>query len=524
MPRVALFDLGIKGLNKDLPPEILPPEFISDARNVRVSNRKISRVGGRRSIYATVPIAPYATAQVEDASNNIYWVVMGLRKAYVWDGVSWRNITRQSAGADVDYTGNANTPWILEVHERLLYATNGVDPPQVWVPGSVSIFQDLPNWPAGVTAKYLKGFHNYLMAFDITEGGTRYPTLLRWGTPVGAGEYPASWDYTDPSKDSGRIALSQTPGGIKTADVMGDKLLVYKTDSVWQVSLKQSIFSFEIDPLITDMGAIGPRAVVQAINGGAHVVFGPEDVVIITPQGHKSLLEERLRTFLYQDMDSSNFTNSICVAYPAKHEVWICYPQAGNTYPNKALIWNWVGDSFGTVDLGGFSDIVGGTILESATTWDSAVGTWDSQQGVWDKENLRTRQLVACDPTNSKLFLLDDTNQFDGVDYESFIERIGLGVLGRDGRSFRVRPDVQKLLTELWLDMTGASVQVQILTQRVHGDAITASSAQTFTPGTNRKIDTTATGGLLGYRVKSTSGGEWSLQEVVLNVRSAGIY
>jgi len=106
-------NVGAIGFIKDTPPEKLPgnAEIFawSDVNNVRMVNGDVEKSLGYSTIF-TPSVAPWFINYVKSGQNN-YYVYFSNAKAYVYDGTTNYNITRQTAGVDVDYTADSDYMW-----------------------------------------------------------------------------------------------------------------------------------------------------------------------------------------------------------------------------------------------------------------------------------------------------------------------------------------------------------------------------------------------------------------------------
>src|SRR5258705_4606261 len=209
MPNIEINDLGNYGIIKDVEPYMLPPEAFSGGLNTRIKDGGVERILGHTQVFGTPTIAPHFAMPVSNSATT-YWLYMGLAKAYVFDGTNHINITRQTAGVDVDYTGSETR----EINGTLLggvpILNNGVDRPQFWSAAlSTGVKMDnLTNWPVNDRAKLFRAFGPNLVAFNVTRAGSTFPHMVLWSHPADPGSVPSSWDVTDPTKDAGQTDLA----------------------------------------------------------------------------------------------------------------------------------------------------------------------------------------------------------------------------------------------------------------------------------------------------------------------------
>jgi hypothetical protein len=186
---------------------------------------------------------------------------------------------------------------------------------------------------------------------------------------------------------------------------------------------------------------------------------------------------------------------------PFLNEVFICYPQAGSSIPNKALVWNYKDRTVSYRDLPNTHHANFGPVDGSlGDTWDSDSDPWNSDLTLWNGPDFTpntTRVLMASE--NQRLYLLDTSASYDGVKPTWYLERVGL--------SFGT-PEVRKLVRGIRLRVTGAvgdTITVKIGSSDDPYTDPTYSSAITHTIGTTVSCDTFVSGRYIAVRIESGS-------------------
>ena len=113
--------------------------------------------------------------------------------------------TRASGG---DYSTNLATVgnWTGTIYNGLPILCNGIDDPQALATTGASAFSDLPNWISNGTCKTIKAYGNYLMALNLTEGGTNLPNKVRWGDTAEDFNFPSTWTAAS-TNDAGAATI-----------------------------------------------------------------------------------------------------------------------------------------------------------------------------------------------------------------------------------------------------------------------------------------------------------------------------
>ena len=95
-----------------------------------------------------------------------------------------------------------------------------------------SAFSDLPNWITNGTCKTIKAFGNYLMALNLTEGGTNLPNKVRWGDTAEDFSYPSTWTAAA-TNDAGAVTIGDEADEIIDGLALKESFIIYKGNSTW---------------------------------------------------------------------------------------------------------------------------------------------------------------------------------------------------------------------------------------------------------------------------------------------------
>jgi len=517
---------GQYGVIEDIPSNEIPAEAWSAATNVRFNDGYAEKSLGHIEPFGAASIVPYQVFP-EEGVTQFYWVYAGLTKAYITDGVTHTNVTRQSASVDVNYTGDADDEWTGGDLNGIPIMCNGVDDPQMHNPPAPGTkFADLSNWPANTTAAVVKPFKNFLIALDVTESGTRYPYMVRWSHPADPGAVPSTWDYTNATKDAGRTTVSTNGGFLVDGGALRDSFIIYGEHSTQSMRFigGQNIFQFR--EIFADSGIFAKRCWVSF--GGQHCVLTTDDLIVHDGVNKQSIGDSRIRSNLFTALDGA--TNSSRTFLSHNHEtneVWVCYPEADDDFPTKALIWNYSHNTFGYRDLPGAMDIKFDVVDSTVSSvWDVDSDTWDSDLSVWDTVaySPTKRAMLMAGTSDTKLYENDATNQFNGVNMTATLERQGLAIVGRgrDGQA-KVDYDSVKRIKRIYPSFSGTgTVNVYLGTQDVIGGTVTYGDAQPFVIGTDRKIDTRSTARIHAIKFESTTDARWKLHGFDLDLDVVG--
>jgi hypothetical protein len=525
IPVNGVGDIGIVS-ESDRAPHELPLNAWSAGSNVRMRDGMVEKVLGHQQAFGTLGNAPYFLLPAASA-GVYYWLEAGLTKVFVWDGAVHTNITRQTAAVDVDYTAASLTNWTGGVLGGIPILNDGTDLPQMWNPATPATkLAALSNWPATYLAGAMRIYRRFLVALGVKKAGVDHPQMVKWSHPAPSGGVPISWDETDPTKDAGEYEIVDTNGSMIDAAKMRDALVLYKDDSVHLMEFVGGVDVFKFSPLFGNFGILSKRCALE-YQKGQHAVFALGDLISHDGNTWESIVDSRMRKWLFNQIDSANFQTSFIALNPAFSEVWFCFPTSGNTLPNLALIWHYKRGTFGVRDLNGVPHIATGNVVLSgaADIWDNDTSTWDSDTTTWDQgtSNPAGSRLLLAQPSTPKLQMADSTSQFDGVPMSSYVERTGLVLpLALDQP-----PDIQnlKFISDIWpriLGTAGGVVKVSAGGQDRIGGPVTWRAPRDFIIGTTKHLDIRITARLLALKFESTTDIEWRMPGYGVDVRPAG--
>lgn len=527
MPIVHFDKLATHGIVMDVEPHELPQTAWSGGNNVRFTDGAVEKFTGHEAVYGTAAAAPYFAMPINTASTK-FWHYAGLKDIYATDGVTHGCITptgsTASLGAtvDINWTGGALGGGVYVLN-------NGVDAPFQWAgTGLTDVYAALSNWPASMTARVLRPFKQFLVAADIDEGSGRNGTLLRWSHPATPGGVPSSWDYTDRTKDAGRVQISQTPDYIIEMEPLRDLNIIYKEGSVWAMQFIGGNAKFSFRKVFSEFGALSRRCVKSFL--GKHIVLTADDLIIHDGNDAKSVIDGRWKRWLLANVDGDNYGRSFMVIDYLKSEVWCCFPQSGYTMPNIAMVWNWTTNTITTRDLPqGTAHIEWGVIDTGGDlTFDGDAGTFDAAEGTFDGQIDRgsLRELLMCDTTRSLFYRGNSSEQFAGTNMAAYVQRLALPI-GRQDLRGEIRPNLtaQKYITEIWPVIegtTGGIVEIYLGSRDHVGDAVSWSGPYEYIIGTTRKINVRLVGPIIDIRFNSNGNITWKVVSYGLEVRLGG--
>jgi hypothetical protein len=489
----------------------------SGGGNIRFQEGYAEKFTGHSAPHGTPTVTPYGVF-FSNTNSGLYEVYCGLQKIYAVANSTHTDITRALG----NYTGAADNKWNGCLLSDILILNNGVDDPQYWNGDITTDAQKLTNWPANTKCKVMRSFDGALVALNITEGATNFKSMVRVSTSADPGTLPASW-VALASNDAVRVEgkLSETPDGIVDGLELGERFMIYKENSTYSMHYIGGNDVYDFENVSRMSGALAVNCVTAI--PGAHVVFSDGDIVINQGiEGPQSIIDQKNRRWLFNNLDSDNRTRSFAVTNHRRSEVWLCFPEVGMTWCNKALVWNYKENTFGVRDLPNLAHANAGVIAASSTdTWDSRTDVWNDADGIWGvDEYSRTTKRVMMASTDTGLYLADVGRSFNGAPMTAYLEHTSM-----DFKEVGLGSDRMKLCKEVRIRVDAASgteIRVYVGSQYDLEDSIDWGTPQTFTVGTDRKVDFLVSGAYLSIKFESVAQGAWRISQFDMDIEDIG--
>jgi hypothetical protein len=525
MAKITVINSNSRGMVRDTPDQILPLEFWTTVRGARVTNGKISRIGGSTSIgLADVT----GVLQIEAfRPYNSPGALLLLKTDSIWhtDGSNATDVSRLVGGA---YTAIANG-WTYTNLNGLPILTNPADKPQVATSFPISNFVDLPNWPATWLADGLRSFKNFLIALNLVISGTEYPYQLGWSNVADAGTVPADWSTGSAASLAGLLALTEFEGPIIDALPLRDLFVIYKDYQAFVLTLGgNNVFQSRAT---FPKGLMAKNCVVLVpIEGGRHFCVGRDDIYLSNGNAEQSLVDERLRDWFFDQLTDENKRLVNCRHHPEKKEVWIFYPSsAGLTVNDTALIWNYTG--WPNKDAWYIHNITSNPVVIPAIfniasdvddSWAVDEEAWEDDEDRWisASQDFAKRKLVGLDTAGDLVYIDDSAPSLTAT-----IERTGLAIAGKDYKGQLVMdPDVMKQINAVWPRFTGVGDCNLYVGAQEHTsqDSVVWNGPYAFTIGEDFRVPCYARGRLLAIRFELTDANAATFVGYDLELEAAG--
>lgn len=529
--KTEIDNTGAIGVLKDLPDSELPVNAFTGAKNVRFDRGSARKMLGDEAVFeasASLLGSPLALIPVQ-TDTAYYWVYPSETRIFATDGSVHVDIT-PSATASLTYTTDLNIRWNGGVLNGFPVMNNGADAPVYWIPSlsnDVAVlrydYSASTTWAdasAAPRCQVMRMHKEFGIAMDITENTVRNQRLLWWSHPAEAGDIPLTWDYTKTNRMAGQVELAETQGAIIDGLTLKNDFAIYKTDSIYRMSYVGLPYVFSFRKEVDSFGILSRDCVKPFL--GQHLAFGQSDIVLHNFSSTKSIISNRMRRWLYSIISSDTYKRSFVLNNFNQSEMWCCFPESGNDYPNLALVWNWEADTISIRDLQNIVCGANGVIdpsLES-TTFDGTSGSFDTDFGSFGETafnpsmvKLVLGQYSATDP---KVLLVDETNQFNGTNMDAYIERMCLP-LGRQLQDGSVKVDTSKIkvidrIVPRIRASTGAHITVSVGTQSELDGTVSWKRSKVFNADSDWKLDFRVAGRIMAVKFESSADISWSLE------------
>lgn len=494
------------GLAADLPPYEVGENFYTRGLNVHFRENYAERARGHTQVYDNLSDDVRHILNAPDGTDN-YWLYFGVDSIYALETTNHDDITPGGG-----LTAVALNQWTAGLINGVPFANNGQDAPLFWDFNVANPMATLTDWPANTICGAMRAHRYNLFALNVSDAGGDYPSKVMWSASAPAGAIPSSWTAAA-TNDAGDAELSETPGGIIDAMNLRGSLLIYKQHSAYKADYIGGNSVYRFSPLFITAGMLAKNCAAEI--DGLHYLLTDGDVVVTDGNQINSVIDSRMRQFIFNQIDQDNFTASFVVALPGRDEVWVCFPSAGADFCDLALIIDSSrGYPLGIRELPQITHAAIGVVDVSATSqvWDNDSEIWDADSTRWNEQNYETeiiKSLVLAqtdDATPSgKLLHVDSGLTFDGSHIEAFIGKHSMAFDEPNRVKFvrRIIPHVTAVV--------GTVIYVRVGSQMSSEDEITWADEIAFTVGTSIDVPAFIVGKFISVEFRSEGEETWQL-------------
>ncbi len=490
--KTPVVQFNLQGVNMDLPVNMLPENVFTDVQNMEPWDIGMAATEGNAQAFGTALFAPEHT-QFNIQADQFYWLYAGSDGIGVTDGTNHFDIT---PAAGVTSTWPAN--WTSTDVNGLSVINNVKDAPVYWDGMTSNIMLPLPGWPAATTAASIRAFKNNLIALDIRDASGDFTNQVMWSNFAAPGSIPDSWTPL-PENSAGAVVLADTLGGCLDGLQFRDSFLIFKDHSTYTMNFigGNSVFAFR--KLFASSGVLGTDCAAEYL--GNVLLFTDGDIIITDGQRGDSIIDKRMRRWLFNNIDSDNYRTSFVVSYHSRNQVWFCFPENGASECTKALVWDAKDDKYGIRDLKPTPHISRGLTsnVTGVTDWAGDMQAWNLDYTQWNASLFNPTQdnLVQSDRINTKLYAVNEGTTDDG----DIITHRAI----REGLTFGDETKV-KVVRAVWPRITGTPgtiIEIRIGASDFDSDAYAWSDSINYIVGANEKIDVFARGRFIAISLVS---------------------
>lgn len=488
-----------KGAVWDTPPSELPPSIFSEAKNVRLIDATLQRMGGLKEC-ATKANAKALFGISQNGTNKL--LLFTDDAIYLTDDSdSFTTAVTPSAGI-----ADSATWSVSQIGDNVI--ATSIDNVPLLLTAGASVFVPFTNWPSTYRCRKLEPFEGYLVAAGIKISGTEKTGLLKWSSAYDpAALASVAWDHTVLTSLAGEAVLPMNSqimdfGILRNIGIVYGKLQTYRmTSTTANIAGVPQVFQFEL--LFEDEGIFESRCFVEA--DGNHYVVGSADIYRHNGIQRQSISNGRATEKLVKAVVAQGggtlSTQIFCGHNPRNSEVYFAFSPGFSGYARRALVYNYALDAFTQLDLsatstpvpfthfanssGPSSDLVSYADIDNEyldLTDSISTYTFASQT---DSETT----MYVMSPTLGKVYKLDHRLSGSTIAPTMTIERQDLDL----DEYFKTIKNLKYITRAIPLFEGAGTVSVYVGGRNNLAEEITYGTAQTFIIGTDYKIDCRST-------------------------------
>lgn len=531
-------NMGDKGLNTDLSPWSLPPEFLTAGKNFRVAGGKIISSGSWDKI-SSVTTPGYLAKGVSVSSDIGNTALIASEMGVLcWDGNNWESLltlTQPVVGSLWTFARMGGIPIVAHPDVGIFYwnpVRTPTDPND-----AATIFQYLPYdkttlWddPSIRTGNVIRNHKTFLFLLNLTENGVNMPDSFRWSHPASINSIPPTWDAESPDAQffmAGIASLGSNSGPIIDGLSLRDSFVLYSDNSI---NVLQEVGLPDVwnrRELTSYTGILAVDCVCEV--KGAHFLMTGDDIIVNDGNSLNSIMHNRIRSHYAANLSQARYADSFVVSNLVKKEIWFCIPtDKKGIAVDMAYIYNWKDDSWAIRDLQPNTAFAYyGPNAKGDLTWDSlkqrnnmpwstAAMSWNSDRTSPFEDSIvgiaNTGEIYDLDPLS---FVGTIAAEDSKLEDDMFIERTNISF--GDQRS-------KTTLVSAYIHTEGSgTLLVKFGSHDFVGSPVRWKQAVTFDVGGQRKVNVRTTGELHAFRIETIGVVSCTITGMTLEFAQAGL-
>jgi len=460
-----------KGVISDTPAMLIPDGAASDARHIRFEDGVAKNIGGR-AVYYTTTAEDYIITAIygyKPASNLIVFLGSKDTLATITDG---------SARAEVKtgLTGSDTQPMSLSAFGSVMLMANGADALQKIVSpytASANVGGSPP------VAKVVKTFQRHVMLMGVAS----YPVRVQWSDIDDYETWTAASD-----NEAGSIDLYESKTAIVGGEVLGDYFVVYTGNQIHVFQYIGGTYVFSRRIACYDIGLLAQNLV--ASTGDGHFFMSDQDFHYFDGMKAYPIGTERIKRTVYGSINTTYKSNAFAFPILDKKEVWFCVPTGANTTPTLAAIFNYY------------------------------TNTWSLEDIAWTAgaDRLPATYPIIAKTSDKKSYSIEyGTANNDGAS--------GISTYVVSKEYGWENPETVKYINRLYpiIESTASAISFYIGYRANVNASVTWSSAYTFTPASDYKVDIRESGRLWRIKIATTAASSpWAVHKVIADIQDVG--
>lgn len=539
MPIVPVRSLAERGLILDAPAFDLPPNAFSNGSNVRFRDG----AARRSSVLRTARDAAVSNARAAWG----YSLSSGYDRLFIGsiDGsiveVNEDNTTDDRSPAVFTPAADPR-PWTWCQLGDVSYANKPSHAPVYFPGGAATTFEPLPGWPATQRARAIGVARDQLFAVNLVDGLTTQPNTVAISDYALYAAPPATWDPVAVGSMANAITLAGARSPLVGCLDLDGTMIVYGERQCWRFvftgdTSNQAQNLWINEPLSNDRGLIAPNAV--AYHQRRHYVFGVDDLWTHDGVSTASLADERVRRWLFRNIDVGKAERCFAVVDPNVDEVLFAFPSKDGdaVYPvgvgcNRAVVLNLRSGNFSLIDL---NDVTSGDFsnFNPTTLWQTAATPWLTFGGSWsDLSDGYGRNAMLLGPrdgdTTARILAIDEAYagrvSFDAPDDENptaFVERVGFD-LDEAGAPLSGYKIISTIFPQLAVRASLVPIRIRVGASITPQGPYTWGEWRDFYPTTDYRVDFNKGGRYLGIRMEMNRPVDFEFSGFDADIRPGG--
>ena len=493
--KLPILNIGAAGVNTDMDPAALAPEWFTNGINFQLKNGKIYTYGGD-TLIASAPSGFGGVVIIAMPVGDSYsYIVMGATAIWLFNGSTWTNITPAL------FTGSVNaTLWTACLLGNIAVLNHPAVGPFYYYSGiGGGLCLPLPwtatqTWQAANKYCYvMRSCRNFLFAMNMVESGVQYLNSYRWSNPAVNNGIPSTWDILDLAAIAGQANILGDGGSIIDGAPLRSAFVIYCTKQITVLTYVGGTYIWNAAQLSNAVGLLTTNCIANIFT--KHVFISEDDILITDGNSIGSIMDQRLRAMIVGQLDATSYHSSFAAYNSQTKEVWICVPQVGHSAPNIAFLYSSLHDTIAIRNIAhGITGIAFGPVNTTTTTWDSdSPNTWDYDSTDW---NYDTSSLFGAVVLGVAAGALYDLSQKDNS------APSGLS-LTRQTCALNAEDTMNTAVAIYPLVTCSGPIMITVGAQEYYGAPIVWQPSLQFDPATDYKVDFESTGKLHSWNIST---------------------